>query len=188
MTVGFHSPLPPAHTGVADYSTALLTALQKLGHVEVNAASADIHLYHVGNNRLHRDIYTRALREPGVTVLHDAVLHHFFLGNLTEQQYIDEFVYNYGSWHTDLARSLWKTRARSATDPRYFEYPMLKRLAEQSLAIIVHNPAAAEMVKAHAPATNIHEIPHLFVPPELPPLYAPDPLRPKLNIRPTTFL
>src|SRR5258706_8349472 len=162
MTVGFHSPLPPAQTGVADYAAALLTALRKLGDVDANAAKADVHLYHAGNNQLHRDIYNQALTEPGVTVLHDAVLHHFFLGSLTEQQYVDEFVYNYGSWHTDLARSLWKTRARSATDPRYFEYPMLKRLAEQSRALIVHNPAAAKMLKMHAPDASVHEIPHLF--------------------------
>jgi glycosyltransferase involved in cell wall biosynthesis len=188
MKVAFHSPLPPAPTGVADYAAALLSALRKLGEVEPGAITAEVHLYHIGNNHLHRDIYARALRQPGVVVLHDAVLHHYFLGSLTEQQYIDEFVYNYGSWHTDLARSLWKTRARSATDPRYFEYPMLKRLAEQSLAIIVHNPAAAAMVKAHAPATAVHEIPHLFVPPELAPLYDVERLRARLNVRPSTFL
>ena len=188
MTVGFHSPLPPAPTGVADYSAALLTALQKLGRVEANAAKADTHLYHVGNNHLHRDIYTRALREPGVTVLHDAVLHHFFLGSSAEQQYVDEFVYNYGSWYTDLARSLWKTRARSATDPRYFEYPMLKRIAERSRAVIVHNPAAAKIVKAHAPEATVLEIPHLFVPPDLPPLYEVERLRAKLGLKPSTFL
>src|ERR1039457_2274863 len=146
MTVGFHSPLPPAPTGVADYSAALLGALRQSGPVEPDAATADVHLYHLGNNHLHREIYARALRQPGVVVIHDAVLHHFFLGSLTEQQYVDEFFYNYGAWHTDLARSLWKARARSATDPRYFEYPMLKRIAEQSLVVIVHNPAAAEMV------------------------------------------
>lgn len=188
MTVGFHSPLPPSPTGVADYSAALLTALQKLGHVDTNAANADIHLYHTGNNHLHSDIYNRALREPGVTVLHDAVLHHFFLGSLTEEQYVEEFVYNYGSWHTGVAHALWKTRAHSAIDPRYFEYPMLKRIAERSRAVIVHNPAAAKSVKAHAPDANVHEIPHLFVPPALPPLYEVERLRAKLGLKPSTFL
>jgi glycosyltransferase involved in cell wall biosynthesis len=188
LKLGFHSPLPPAPTGVADYSAALLSALRELGHVDANAATADVHLYHLGNNHLHRDIYARALRQPGVVVIHDAVLHHFFLGSLTEQQYIDEFVYNYGAWHTDLARSLWKSRALSATDPRYFEYPMLKRIAEQSLAVIVHNPAAAGMVKAHAPAAKVHEIPHLFLPPGLPPLYEVERLRAKLGLKPSAFL
>ena len=98
MKVGFFSPLPPAPTGVADYSAALLAALKKQGVVEVGAADADIALYHIGNNHLHREIYRRALAHPGVVVLHDAVLKHFFLGMLDQAAYVEEFVYNYGEW------------------------------------------------------------------------------------------
>ena len=167
MKVGFYSPLPPARTGVADYSAALLRALRALGSVEVDARNAGVALYHVGNNRLHREIYRRALEIPGVVVLHDAVQHHFLLGILSEREYIAEFVYNYGGWTEDLARDLWKRRARSAVDPLYFRYPMLKRLAERSRALIVHNPRAAAMVRSHAPDAAVFEIPHLFAaPPE----------------------
>lgn len=180
--------MPPSPTGVADYSAALLAALREHGDVNLDAEKAGVHLYHIGNNHLHRDIYTRALREPGVVVLHDAVLHHFFLGTLTEQQYVEEFIHNYGAWHADLARSLWKARARSATDPRYFSYPMLKRIAERSLAIVVHSPAAAAMVLAHAPGARVHEIPHLFVPPALPPVYEVERLRARLGVSQPTFL
>lgn len=167
MKVGFFSPLPPARTGVADYSAALLRALQPLGQVAVNAGDSDIALYHVGNNQLHRDIYRQALEAPGVVVLHDAVLHHFFLGSLAESEYAGEFVYNYGGWSEDLALDLWRTRARSAADPQYFRYPMLRRVAERSRAVIVHNPRAAEIVSEHAPNAMIHEIPHLWEAPKL---------------------
>ena len=154
MKVGFYSPLPPARTGVADYSAALLRALAPLGEVEVNARQADICLYHLGNNRLHAEIYQRALENPGVVVLHDAVLHHFLLGSLSEREYIAEFTYNYGAWSEDLARDLWRQRAGSAADPRYFRYPLLKRVAERSRAVIVHNPGAARMVAQHAPGAD----------------------------------
>jgi len=167
LKVGFFSPLPPARTGVADYSAALLRALQPLGQVAVNAGDSDIALYHVGNNQLHRDIYRQALEAPGVVVLHDAVLHHFFLGSLAESEYAGEFVYNYGGWSEDLALDLWRTRARSAADPQYFRYPMLRRVAERSRAVIVHNPRAAEIVSEHAPNAMIHEIPHLWEAPKL---------------------
>ena len=162
MKVGFFSPLPPARTGVADYSASLVRAMRRTGDVEVGYTAADICLYHLGNNHLHRDIYRRALARPGVAVLHDAVLHHFFLGTLDEPAYIEEFVHNYGGWSADLARSLWRNRARSSADPRYFERPMLRRIAETSRAVIVHNPAAAAMVRSHAPAARIFEIPHLY--------------------------
>ena len=168
MTVGFHAPLPPARTGVADYAASLLTALRRHGSVGVDARRADVRLYHLGNNQFHRGIYQRALVRPGVVVLHDAVLQHFFLGWLNEQEYVKEFVFNYGEWHRELARHLWRGRASSALSERYYAYPMLRRIAEASHAVVVHNPAAARMVREHAPAARIVEIPLLFAPVELP--------------------
>jgi glycosyltransferase involved in cell wall biosynthesis len=171
VKVGFFSPLPPAPTGVADYSAALVAALRRSGPVEVGAADADVCLYHLGNNLLHRDIYRRALARPGVAVLHDAVLHHFFLGTLDEPAYTTEFVHNYGPWSADLARGLWRGRARSAADPRYFEYPMLRRIAETSKALLVHNPEARAMVLAHAPSARVSVVPHLYEDRPAPPGY-----------------
>jgi glycosyltransferase involved in cell wall biosynthesis len=164
MKVGFFSPLPPAATGVADYSAALMAEMRKSGEVVANA-SGDVNLYHIGNNHLHREIHARALAEPGVISLHDAVLHHFYLGTLDEGAYIEEFVYNYGEWSRGLAADLWKNRARSGSAARYFDYPMLRRIAESAKAIIVHNPAAAAQVRRDTPAARIEEIPHLFLRP-----------------------
>ena len=116
MTAGFFSPLPPARTGVADYAAALLAELRRHGRVEVAPARCDAALYHLGNNGLHAEVYRRAIESPGVVVLHDAVLNHFFLGQLTETAYVDEFVYNYGEWNRPLGRELWRARAGSAAD------------------------------------------------------------------------
>ena len=166
VTVGFHAPLPPAPTGVADYAAALLGALRQLGPVEVASERCDVHLFHFGNNPLHAGIYRRALERPGVIVLHDAVLHHFLLGQLDQPRYIEEFVYNYGAWNRQLAADLWSNRSAAASDNRYFQFPMLKRVCERARAVVVHNPAAARMVKEHAPQAPVIEIPHLFQPPE----------------------
>jgi len=168
MTVGFHAPLSPARTGVADYAASLAAALGRHGTVEVNARRADVWLYHLGNNQFHREIYQRALARPGVVVLHDAVLQHFFLGWLDEQEYVEEFVFNYGEWHRELAHELWRGRANSALSQRYYAFPMLRRIAEVSQAVVVHNPAAAHMVREQAPAARVVEIPHLFAPVDLP--------------------
>lgn len=168
MKVAYWSPLPPARTGVADYAAALLMALRRHGTVEPEARRADVSLYHLGNNQLHRMIYQRALVKPGVVVLHDAVLHHFLLGAMGRAAYMDEFVYNYGEWNRQLAEDLWRGRGSSGFDRRYFDYPMLKRIAERSRAVVVHNPAAARMVRQHVPDANVVEIPHLFPPEDMP--------------------
>jgi glycosyltransferase involved in cell wall biosynthesis len=188
VKIGFHSPLPPLRTGVADYSAALLGALRRLGEVEVDAANADAHLYHLGNNALHRAIYERALARSGVVVLHDAVLQHFYLGTLDQTAYIEEFVYNYGEWSRELAADLWRNRARSAQDTRYFDHPMLRRAAQSSRAVVVHNCAAAAAVLRHAPGTHVVEIPHLFVPPTAPAAAEVVRLREDWHLAPGAFL
>jgi len=146
---------------VADYAAALLGALP--GKVSVGA-DGDVNLYHLGNNGLHREIYRRALARPGVVVLHDAVLHHFHLGGLSRAEYLDEFVYCYGGWYRGMAENLWAGRSRSASDERYFRWPMLRRVAERSLAVIVHNEGAAAMVRREAPGAVVSVIPHLPLP------------------------
>jgi glycosyltransferase involved in cell wall biosynthesis len=164
VKIGFYSPLPPARTGVADYAAALAGELRAFGPVALNEPG-DVPLYHLGNNLLHREIYRRALERPGVAVFHDAVLHHFLLGTLDREAYIEEFVWNYGEWSRDLAAELWQERGRSARDPRYFEYAMVRRVAEASRACVVHNPGAARIITAHAPAARVVEIPHLLLSP-----------------------
>jgi glycosyltransferase involved in cell wall biosynthesis len=188
MTAGFFSPLPPARTGVADYAAALLTELRRHGRVEVAPARSDAALYHLGNNGLHAAVYRRAIEKPGVVVLHDAALNHFFLGQLSEAEYVDEFVHNYGEWNRGLGRELWRARGGSAADERYFRYPMLKRAAERALTVVVHNPAAAAAVKEHARGARVVEIPHLFAPPQLPDEATVLRYRASLGVEPGTFL
>jgi glycosyltransferase involved in cell wall biosynthesis len=189
VTVGFFAPLPPARTGVADYSAALLTELRRHGRVDIAPAHSDVALYQLGNNGMHAAIYRQALQRPGVVVLHDAVLHHFLLGQLNDDAYVEEFVYNYGEWSRGLAHELWRSRAASGADPRYFEYGMLRRATQNALAVVVHNPAAADAVLRHTSEARVVEIPHLFQPPAA--LLTPaevERYRQDLGIPPTAFL
>lgn len=186
-TAGYYSPLPPAASGVAAYSAALLPYLRKLGRV-VLQAPGDVPVYQIGNNALHREIYERALAAPGVVVLHDAVLHHLLLGMLTPEAYRAEFAYNYGEWSAALAAELWRERARSGADARYFAHPLIKRIVSAARAVIVHNPLAARIVRDHVPQARITEIPHLFVPPALPSPEETARFRESLGVGPRTLL
>jgi hypothetical protein len=95
------SPLPPARSGVADYTAELLPALGRRAQVTVVVASerdprpvdgatvvSEVeyrrrsglhglpHLYQLGNSLHGAEVYRQALRRPGVVLLHDTVLHH----------------------------------------------------------------------------------------------------------------
>ena len=74
MRIAFFSPMPPARSGIADYSAALLDELSKLVKIEVFESGArtfdprqfDSAVYQIGNNPFHEHAYTTALAHPGV--------------------------------------------------------------------------------------------------------------------------
>jgi len=65
MRVAFFSPLPPAKSGIADYSAAVLEHLDKSVEVETftsklasfDASRFDICVYQLGNNPYHDFVY-----------------------------------------------------------------------------------------------------------------------------------
>src|SRR5690348_11403515 len=84
MRVAFFSPMPPARSGIADYSEALAAALRPFVDLEVftkadprfDAARYDAVVYQIGNNQWHDFVYETALQHPGVVVMHESNLHH----------------------------------------------------------------------------------------------------------------
>lgn len=191
MKVALVSPLPPTKSGIADYACRLGRKLaQHFDVVELDPPDldridqSDVALYHMGNSALHGPIYEAALAKPGVVVLHDAMLHHFALGWFSRQDYVEEFVYNYGEWSRDRAEDLWSQRRLSAGDQRYFRHSLLRRLVGRSRAVIVHNLAAERLASlAGNAATAVYEVPHFI---EEPPPVSPQErkmTRSKLGVR-----
>ena len=179
MKVAWVSPLPPAPTGVAEYSARLSRELAR--HIEIDAFdspgarsldSYDACVYQVGNNPLHGAVYDAALAVPGVVVLHDAVLHHLLLGKLSKEEYVEEFVFNYGEWLRDFAEQLWRERATSVSQESYFRYPLIRKICERSRGLVVHNGRAGNMARQALGNMNgsveVVEIPHYVDRPSLP--------------------
>ncbi len=94
--MGFFAPLPPAPTGVATYSQAVLDGLRRIGFFERHRMDVEwppeprheglvpwyrLGVYSLGNNvRFHRDLYRFACDAPGLIVLHDLALDDFVRG------------------------------------------------------------------------------------------------------------
>jgi glycosyltransferase involved in cell wall biosynthesis len=94
--LGFFAPLPPAATGVATYSRAVLDGLRRIGFFERHRMDVvwppepkheglvpwyRLGVYSLGNNvAFHRDLYRFACQSPGLAVLHDLALDDFVRG------------------------------------------------------------------------------------------------------------
>lgn len=162
MRVSFHSPMPPAKSGIADYSAALLEELAKLVEVDVNGdpSNSEIALYQIGNNAYHVDAYETALRHPGVVVLHEANLHHLICDVTIRRNrwdaYLEEAAYNGG----ETARA-YATRVQALeAGPDYEGLPMLRRILDRSRAAIVHSKCVAQELARAGFDKPVAVIPH----------------------------
>jgi glycosyltransferase involved in cell wall biosynthesis len=112
VRLAFVSPLPPAPTGIADYSADVLDLLADRHEIDVfheqeavdparlpsscalhrasllpahhEARPYDLVVYQMGNGRSHDHVYDLLPRIPGLLVLHDLVLHHSRAGMFLE--------------------------------------------------------------------------------------------------------
>src|SRR5690242_732513 len=160
MRVAFFSPLPPAKSGIADYSAALLDHLKMSDHsglvVETfgakpssfDPARYDICLYQLGNNPYHGFVYETAMEHPGVVVMHEANLHHL-IADLTINRndwdaYVREVGLNHGPEAEAYAQQYVRTRQRA---PNY-SLPMIKTILARSRGAIVHSNVVADELRA----------------------------------------
>ncbi len=168
MRLAFVSPMPPARSGIADYSAALAGALQPLADVTLVSSPAgrfepaafDVVLYQLGNNPHHAFVYELAIRHPGVAVLHEANLHHLVagltIGRGDWDGYLREVDYQGDEQAAAYAR---RVKAREV-GPDYDGLPMLRRLLEQSRAVVVHSRFVEEKVRQAGFAGPVARIPH----------------------------
>ena len=185
LRLAYFSPLPPAHSGIADYSAELLPVLAERADVTLfsDAPAApgglprrpldafpaerwafDLPLYQMGNSAHHAAIYRMLLRFPGVAVLHDFHLHHLLahltLGEGRFADYAREMDYALGDAAAPLLRNI---RSGRAANPLY-EVALNERLLDSSLGLIVHSQTVAGWIRAVRPAARVAVIPHLVVP------------------------
>lgn len=168
IKVAYFSPLPPARSGIADYSAALLDELKKLVDVEVfsskplsfNPKNFDVMLYQVGNNVYHDFCYETAMDHPGVVVVHEANLHHLIADITIKRGDWDAYmraVEQEGS-AADLAYA--DRVRRLEVGPDYEGVPMLRQLLSRSKAAIVHSGCVESELRGAGFSGAVARIPH----------------------------
>jgi glycosyltransferase involved in cell wall biosynthesis len=181
LRLAYFSPLPPARSGIADYSAELLPYLAERADVTVFATDPaavapglevrpagefewrrdefDLPLYQMGNSEHHGAIYDRLLRFPGVVVLHEVYLHHFVrhhtVGRGDWLGYGRELAYAMGGDGLRLSRAV---RAGQAAAP-LFEVPLNRRVIDAALGLIVHSRYAADGIRRERPEALVGVVP-----------------------------
>ena len=187
LRLAYFSPLPPARSGIADYSAALLAALARQVELTVYAPDPDAvspslrqtyavrpaaayaeerwnhdaGLFQMGNSSRHEDVYQMARRYPSVLVLHDYGLHHFVAHRTVGQDdfagYVREMGYSLG---LDGVRQAWAIRYGEMAHPLN-EVPLNDRLVDVSLGVLVHSRYAQQMLIRDHRERPVHVVPHL---------------------------
>ncbi len=171
LKLAYISPLPPARSGIADYSAELLPALAEFYEIEVIVDQGDVDdrwikencpirtlnwfqehhhrydrvVYHFGNSHFHQHMFPLLDNVPGIVVLHD-----FFLANIQAHRDI------HGAAPHAWAQSLYASHGYHAIKERYtatdtadviWKYPANLPILQRALGIIVHSENSRELAR-----------------------------------------
>ncbi len=170
MKLALYTPLPPARTGVAHYASILIPALRERADVEVigptdnRQPATDNRIYQLGNNQHHEFVYLEAMKNPGVAVLHDVVLHHLIVEMTLARGDADGYVEALRANHGEVGAAWARGRAAGLhSEMGNFLLPASIELANRSRAVIMHNEWAADRLRSFGVTTPIHVVPHPYI-------------------------
>ncbi|MGB8648888.1 MAG: glycosyltransferase, partial [Anaerolineae bacterium] len=186
MRLAFLTPLPPSPSGIADYSASLLGELSRLAEIDVYSDAPasgqappmprpirdfesthrryDAVIYQLGNSVEHGPIYETLLRHPGIVVLHDGTLHHFFVDRTLHRgdapAYLREMAYAHGATGYDTAIQV----VRGAGIFPFYRFSLIKRAIDAAHGVIVHSQAVRGAVLAARPDAPVRIVDHFAFP------------------------
>lgn len=186
LPLDYVSPLPPARTGIADYSADLLPHLAERCDVRLVALPGQrvsreltdrwptvgpeslggerLPLYHMGNNHWHHEVWKAALRVPGVLVLHDLVLHHFLLGRTVGSE---PGAAAFDAYRAQLTADHGWVGENAAAPARWgfldtvvqFALPARRTLLRSQRGVLVHGQRGLEELCAEDPELRVRRVP-----------------------------
>jgi glycosyltransferase involved in cell wall biosynthesis len=178
VKVAYYSPLPPSRSGIADYSALLLPALQERMEVIVahkpgrfrrtgnvfRKTSADIALYHVGNDpNEHGWIVDALRRRPGLVVLHEFVLHHLVSGITLARGDVEGYCRalerEAGAEGRELGLAVQQGRIEPLWETRAAEFPLAHGVLDAATGLIVHSRYVEDLARSAGYDRPIWQVP-----------------------------
>jgi len=188
VRLAYVSPLPPARSGIADYSAELLPALGALAEVTVYpeagagsegepagvsalrplaslpadlaAGRVDRIVYQLGNSAAHHaETYRLLLELPGLLVLHEYLLHHL----------VRDLALGAGEPERLAAELVYAGGAEGAWAARLarehgfaldpWRFPLFERVVDRSLGVAVHSASTRRRILESRPAARVATLP-----------------------------
>jgi glycosyltransferase involved in cell wall biosynthesis len=173
--IAWLSPMPPARSGIATYSKAVLEGLDRIGYTPArrrivpiwpirhkHASTIPWHslgVYHLGNNvEFHREIYDHAIRSPGLVVIHDLALDDFVNGMIARGHPFGHQAFREGLMYAAAVADLPEAR-----DNEPLRIPYVAHAARNARGIVVHSPFVERYLRAFGCRTPIFVVPHPVV-------------------------
>ena len=188
MKIAWFTPLSK-RTGVSKYNLSAVNALSKKVDLDVwtikdrdnlniervnvyeivlsdenirKLKDYDVVIYNMGNNiDFHYEIYEFYKRVKGIVILHDKVMHHFFVGHFLDRlrmpaEYINIMQHYYGTKGREIAnRSLAKFPPVWETED-VAKYPLFEHLLWNTYGIVVHSRDLFDKVTRISPVPAKH--------------------------------
>jgi glycosyltransferase involved in cell wall biosynthesis len=171
--MAFFAPMPPAATGVATYSQAVLDGLRRIGFFERHRMDVEwppepkheglvpwyrLAVYSLGNNvRYHRDLYRFACHAPGLIVLHDLALDDFVRGMKAEGDPLG-FVAE-----REAVRLASNVRSEDVVRNEPLRMPWAGHVLRRSRGVIVHSDFGRRYIEELGSRTPVFVVPHPVV-------------------------
>jgi glycosyltransferase involved in cell wall biosynthesis len=173
--IAWLSPMPPAKTGIATYSKAVIDALERIGFATEHHRIEPIWplkprhegtipwhtmgVYHLGNNvEFHRDIYRHAIQTPGLVVIHDLALDDFVRGMIAGGDPLGHQALREGLANADKLESF-----EDAILNEPLRVPYVAHVARRARGIVVHSPFVERYLRAFGCKTPVSVAPHPVV-------------------------
>lgn len=188
VKLNLFSPLPPTRSDIARVTTHLLPLLAAKAEIVIwssepkwNPAAethatvrhydvkyppwreinqADATFYQMGNDpRYHYPIWRMSEQHPGIVILHDLMLQHFFSGllfhdlGLSRRDYLEMVERHHGARGRVLAES--HLHGLLGTEELGQQCPLTGGATENALAVIVHSEAALPLVPQETPVAYL---------------------------------